>query len=31
MGRMLGRLDAVAADLADVCHRLSAGIDPQGR
>jgi hypothetical protein len=27
---MLGRLDAVAEDLADVCDRLSVGIDPQG-
>jgi hypothetical protein len=29
LGRLLGRLDAVAEGLADVCDRLSAGIDPQ--
>jgi hypothetical protein len=31
LGRLLGRLDAVAEGLADVCDRLSAGIDPQRR
>jgi hypothetical protein len=29
LGRLLGRLDAVVEGLADVCDRLSAGIDPQ--
>jgi hypothetical protein len=29
LGRLLGRLDAVAEGLADVCDRLSDGKDPQ--
>jgi hypothetical protein len=28
--RLLGALDGVAERLADICERLSAGVDPQG-
>jgi hypothetical protein len=28
---LLGALDGVAERLADICERLAAGVDPQGR
>jgi hypothetical protein len=31
LARLLGALDGVAERLADVCERLAAGVDPQGR
>jgi hypothetical protein len=30
LGRHLGRLDALAAGLAEVCELPAAGVDPQG-
>jgi hypothetical protein len=30
LGRLAGALDGIAGRLADVCDRLSVGIDPQG-
>jgi hypothetical protein len=31
VARLLGALDGVAGRLGDICERLAAGVDPEGR